>query len=134
MFTIFDLFELIAKVGGALVGLMYGLQHFGVIGAILGTPIGFIAGVVVGRVPYAIGKWFADHQFRKLSNEALLLRIAPDHFIELPFVLHEMARRSMDLELARQPIVEMLEADKVFDKDYVRRARDTYLPKPEERA
>ena len=57
-FTIFDVFSLCGTVVGAIVGGSYGFEHFGSVGAVVAAVMGGYVGLLLGRVPLALGLWW----------------------------------------------------------------------------
>jgi hypothetical protein len=88
MFTLFDLIRLIAAVGVAVVLGSTGWNTFGILGFVVGVPIGFVVGAMIGQMPL----------IACLTPNVLLLELnrrGSDIQRELPFVQSLLASDEM---------------------------------------
>jgi hypothetical protein len=72
MFTLFDLFRLLAATGGAFALGLAGLDAFGILGCVVGIPIGLVLGAMIGQLPLvACLRWIAL-RFVRMTDEQLV--------------------------------------------------------------
>jgi hypothetical protein len=93
-FTIFDICIASAAFAGAVLGAKYGAARFGVVGGAIGAALGGGAGLVVGRLPYAIALTFAKRSLEKESTQRLRerLRSGKEYYITHLLLANLMAR------------------------------------------
>jgi hypothetical protein len=75
MFTLFHLIRLIAIVAGVSYGWTYGNRLLGIAGAVVGVPLGFILGNIVGWIPERLALKSSVAKLRRLSEEELRAQI-----------------------------------------------------------
>ncbi|MDR3159252.1 MAG: hypothetical protein LBU11_09670 [Zoogloeaceae bacterium] len=92
MFTIFDFFELVALVVGAILGMRYGISWFGIVGGIVGFFAGALAALAIGRLPLVIALLFMRRSLTKTSNETLRERLQTQYYISHILLAHLMER------------------------------------------
>ncbi len=110
MFTLFHVFELIGAVIGGVSGLVFGQKAFGWIGALLGGPLGFYVGLVVGRLPYSVVFAWMRRDLKKCDTPTLKSRLQREFFLS-QFIIAELVVRGEPVEQFKQYVLSLVQSD-----------------------
>ena len=110
MFTLFDLFELIAAVAGIALCATVGYTWFGWIGAIPGGAIGYVIGLIVGRLPFMITFHILKRDLKRCDVATLRSRLDSQYFIA-HLIITELVVRGEPVESFRDYVSELLRSD-----------------------
>jgi hypothetical protein len=98
VFTLFDLIRLFAiLVGSFLLGTI-GWNKFGVVGCILGVPLGFVIGAIVGRLPLIIVLKCISRRFDRMTNDELIGELHSPTCLIPNILLLELKRRGYNVQ------------------------------------
>ena len=107
--TLFDILQFIGWIGGALLGLTYGRELFGDVGAWAGGILGLVAGHFVGRAPFLLA--WRSLAIEKKSTEELREIIAGDQYFIYHLALAALMARGENVDQHQQKLLEMLQCD-----------------------
>ncbi len=93
MFTLFDLFELLGFVLGAIGGIAAGYSWLGWVGGILGAFAGAAVGFLCGRIPLLVSWRFARWHLARQSATQLRAALHGGNWPAYHLFLTELARR-----------------------------------------
>ena len=110
MFTLFHLFELIGAFAGAAVGIGLGHKGLGWIGVVVGAAVGFIAGRILCRVPYAISSELLKRDLQRCDVATLRCRLDREYFIAHLIIAH-LVVRGEPIESFRSYVSGLLRSD-----------------------
>jgi hypothetical protein len=107
MLTLFDLFELVTAIGCLSACAIFGYHWIGWVGVIGGGIVGFLAGRVLGRVPYAISLKYLKRDLRRCDTATLRSRLA-EQFSISHFIVVELLVRGEPIESFRECAFKLL--------------------------
>ncbi len=117
--NLFLLLEWIGAVGGLCVGLLLGLRHFGVPGAVLGAVVGLVLGTVLGKVPDWLAFRYSFREIQRSSDSKLREMISQGEWkFWHTMALLQLAARGQNIKPEFPRILAMLESDSVLTRRY----------------
>lgn len=105
-FTLFDLVEWICPAFGLGVGMSFGWNRFGAIGAVLGAVAGGLGGLVLGRLPLFLALRLLG--LRRKSTAGLQAIFEKDQYYVFHLALPELMARGVDVSPQRPRILDLL--------------------------
>lgn len=97
MFSMFDALQLFTGVAGLMTGASLGTVWHDCWGGLLGAFAGFLAGLMIGRLPALVAASSVDRQFRHLSEEQLRRYLRGPSWFLYHHAFAELASRGADL-------------------------------------
>jgi hypothetical protein len=97
MFTVFDLIRLLAMLLGAVVLGVFGWHKLGVIGTLLGVPVGLVVGGMLGQLPLIVLLKSMSRRFEKMTNDELLAELHDPTCFTPNVHLLELNRRGYEI-------------------------------------
>jgi hypothetical protein len=97
MITLFDLIRWLAMVVSAVVLAAFGWGQFGILGGLIGFPLGLILGWLLGRIPLTVGLQLIAFRLDRLTIDELVAEL---HHVDCPtpnLHLLELKRRGYDV-------------------------------------
>jgi len=116
MFTLFDLFQLVVAIAGAILVGSYG-SSFGWLAAILGALIGFVVGLLIGNLPWAASRAWMRYDLKRCSIAKLKERLNYEGFIS-HLLIGELVSRGEPLEQFRDYVAGLLRSSDVLERHY----------------
>ena len=113
MFTLFDLIRLIAAVGGAVVLGSTGWNTFGILGCVVGIPIGFVLGAMIGQMPLIVCLKWMSRRFDRMTDEQLVGELHDPACLTPNILLLELNRRGSDIQCELPFVQSLLASDEV---------------------
>jgi len=98
MFTLFDLIRLLAIVGGTVMLCVAGWNTFGIAGCIVGVPLGFMLGSMIGQLPLIVGLKWMSRRFDRMTDEQLIDELHDPACLTPNLLLLEMNQRGSDIK------------------------------------
>jgi hypothetical protein len=98
MFTLCDLIRLLAIVGGTVVLAVTGWNTFGVVGCIVGVPLGFLFGAIIGKLPLMVALKWMSRRFDSMTDEQLVAELHNPACLTPNVLLLELKRRGADIQ------------------------------------
>lgn len=97
MFSMFDALQLFTGLAGLMTGASIGTVWRDWSGGLMGAFAGFVAGLVIGRLPALFAALWADREFRHLSEEQLRRFLRGPSWRSYHLAFAELASRGADL-------------------------------------
>lgn len=113
MFTLFDLIRLLAIVGGASVLGAIGWNTFGMLGCIVGVPLGFAIGAIIGQLPLIVGLKWMSRRFDRMTNGQLVDELHDPACLTPNILLLELNRRGSDIQRELPFVQSLLASDEM---------------------
>lgn len=107
MFTLFDLIRLLAIVCGVVALGSIGRNTFGVLGCVIGVPIGFVFGALIGQLPLVVVLKLMSRRFGSMTVEELVNDLHGNACLAPNILLLELNRRGVDIQ-CELPFVQSL--------------------------
>jgi len=111
MFTLFDLFRLASMIGGAALLGALGWRHMGIVGCVVGIPVGWILGGLIGQLPFIIGLTWIARRLQQQTNDELLDELHSGRCPTPNLHLLELGRRGYDIQRELPFIHNLLSSD-----------------------
>ncbi len=111
MFTLFDLIRLLAMGGGAVVLGAIGWNALGMPGCIIGVPLGFAAGAIIGQLPLIVGLKWMCRRFDRMTDEQLVNELHDPACLTPNIILLELNRRAFDIQRELPFVQSLLASD-----------------------
>jgi hypothetical protein len=113
MFTLFDLIRLLAMVGGAAALSAIGWKTFGIIGCVVGVPLGFVMGGMIGQVPLIVALKWMSRRFDSMTDEELVAELHNPECLTPNVLLLELNRRGSDIQRELPFVQSLLTSDEM---------------------
>src|SRR5438105_14898039 len=79
--TIFAIIQLVAPVGGAIIGYRIGHASAGTVGGVAGVAVGVAVGWAVGRLPFIVASGSLQRSLKRAPSSDLRARLDREYFI-----------------------------------------------------
>jgi len=113
MFTLFGLIRLLGTVGGATLLGAVGWKTFGVLGCVVGIPLGFILGATIGQLPLIVIMNGMSRRFDRMTNEQLVDELHEPECLTPNLLLLELNRRGYDIQRELPFVQSLLASDEM---------------------
>jgi hypothetical protein len=117
MFTLFDLFELIAPIGGLVAGTLEGSQ-FGIVGAFAGGILGLLLGRILGRLPAILVMRMMKRSFRGKTADELRADLRRPDCLTPNCILLELSSRGEDIRKELGVVLALLESEEYSKRGF----------------
>ena len=97
MLTLFDLLRFFATLGGGTVIGIYGFAKLGVVGILIGVPVGLILGGITGRLLFIVALRLMCREFDGLTDAEMVSRLHEADCLTPNLHLLELRRRGYDI-------------------------------------
>ncbi|MCA8999070.1 MAG: hypothetical protein KDA80_18865 [Planctomycetaceae bacterium] len=111
MFTFFHLIQLLAIVGGAALLGAIGWDIFGILGCVVGIPLGFLLGAILGSLPLILGLKWISRRFDRSTDEQLVDELHDPTCLTPNLILLELKRRGTDIQRELPFVLSLLASD-----------------------
>jgi len=111
MITLVDLIQMLAAIFGLMLGLVFGHDSFGVVGAIVGAIVGFLIGAYLGHWPRRLEIQRERKKFAVMTVEQLIQGLYDPKCWTPNFFLMELKSRGEDIQKHYNLVLSMMESD-----------------------
>src|SRR5262249_9210917 len=125
--TVFNVFQFVALLGGAMAGYRIGHASGGTVGAIAGVVVGASVGWRVGRVPQVLVSRWLHRSLRRANSADLRSRLEGEYFIS-HLIIAELVSRGEPVESLREVVTAQLNSDSPDVRRFGRANAQTWFP------
>jgi len=113
MFTLFDLIRLLAIVGGTIMLGAVGWNTLGLVGCIIGIPLGFTLGAIIGQLPLVVGLKWMSQRLDRMTDEQLVAELHDPACVTPNILLLELNRRGFAIQRELPFVQSLLASDEM---------------------
>lgn len=95
--TLFHLIRMLAIMGGAAVLGTIGWNVFGMPGGVIGVPLGFLLGAIIGQMPLIVGLKLISRRFDRMTDDQLVAELHDPACLTPNLHLLELNRRGYNI-------------------------------------